>query len=560
MVLVAVGVALVLVGAYGIAYAYVGDRVAQGTTVAGVAIGGLTVADAEDRLRDELVPQLDSPIRVSVDDTTVRIVPSQAGLRVDVEATVAVAGGGSASPLRLARALFSRTVVAPRLETDTAALREALAPLARQLARAPRNGAVAFGADGRVVVTRAVQGRRLDTSVAAARVEQAWRAGLDRLSLPVRRTAPTVSAAEIRRVVDEVAAPAMSGPVRVVAGGRSASLGPGQLARALTFRAEKGRLTLAVDRAALRTVSRDVVRALTGPAVDATVRIENGRPVVVPSHPGRTISLAALAEALPAVAVRQGDARRIDLPTVARAPRLSTQRAAALGVKEVVGEFTTRFPYADYRNVNIGRAAALIDNTFLAPGEVFSLNDEVGERTAANGFTTGFVIDGGRLREDLGGGVSQLATTTFNAMWFAGLADVEHHPHAFWIDRYPMGREATVWWGGLDLRFRNDTKYGVVVQASVSPSAPGRQGVLTVRMWSTKHRTVTSWTSKPRGTRPVKTVDDAEDGCVPQQGVPGFDVDYGRTISEPGKPDRRESYTWAYQAADRIRCSAKPAG
>lgn len=309
---------------------------------------------------------------------------------------------------------------------------------------------------------------------------------------------------------------------------------------------------------ALRTASADVVRALTGRPVNASVRIEGGRPVVVPSHPGRTISLAALARELPAAVVKQGAARRIDLPTVAKKPRVSTQRAAALGVKEVVGEFTTRFPYAKYRNVNIGRAARLIDDTFLPPGAVFSLNHEVGKRTAANGFTTGLVINRGRLREELGGGVSQLATTTFNAMWGAGLEDVEHHPHAFYIDRYPMGREATVWWGGLDMRFRNDTTYGVVVQATMRPSAPGRQGVLTVRLWSTKHRTVSSWTLKRPGARPIKTVYDGGTRCVPQAGVPGFDVAYGRTISQGGKLDRRASYRWAYQAEDRVICSPKP--
>ena len=83
----------------------------------------------------------------------------------------------------------------------------------------------------------------------------------------------------------------------------------------------------------------------------------------------------------------------------------------------------------------------------LKPGDTFSLNDIVGERTAANGFTKGFIISDGVFTEDFGGGVSQVATTTFNAAFFAGLEDVEHKPHSFYIDRYPVGREATVAWG-----------------------------------------------------------------------------------------------------------------
>ena len=71
------------------------------------------------------------------------------------------------------------------------------------------------------------------------------------------------------------------------------------------------------------------------------------------------------------------------------------------------------------------------------------MNGIVGERTAANGFVEGFVIEGGKFKRELGGGVSQSATTTFNAMFFAGLKDVEHRPHTLYIDRYPAGREAT---------------------------------------------------------------------------------------------------------------------
>ena len=90
------------------------------------------------------------------------------------------------------------------------------------------------------------------------------------------------------------------------------------------------------------------------------------------------------------------------------------------------------------------------------------------------------------FREELGGGVSQVATTTYNAAFFAGMDDVEHHPHAFYLDRYPMGREATLYYGSLDLRFKNSTKYGVLINAWVNRSTPGRKGEMHVQMWSTK--------------------------------------------------------------------------
>ena len=155
----------------------------------------------------------------------------------------------------------------------------------------------------------------------------------------------------------------------------------------------------------------------------------------------------------------------------------STADAKKLGIKRVTGKFTTYFPYLPYRNINIGRAAALINGTVLKPGDVFSLNKIVGERTVANGFTKGFIIKGGRFKKELGGGVSQSATTTYNAMFFAGLKDIFHKPHGLFIDRYPPGREATVAWPGVDLKFQNDTKYGVLVQAYIVKGTPSQEGI-----------------------------------------------------------------------------------
>ena len=198
-----------------------------------------------------------------------------------------------------------------------------------------------------------------------------------------------------------------------------------------------------------------------------------------------TVTEANLAAAVEPVLTESGSEPDGQGGGPAAKAKFSTEDARKLGIKEVTGEFTTYYPYATYRNVNIGRAAQLINNTLLKPGETFSLNRIVGERTAANGFVEGYIIKGGKFKKELGGGVSQSATTTFNAMFFAGLKDIQHRPHTLYINRYPAGREATVAWPTLDLKFQNDTKYGVLVQAPDGGSA-GRRGSITVRMWSTK--------------------------------------------------------------------------
>ncbi|MFP5282752.1 MAG: VanW family protein, partial [Actinomycetes bacterium] len=233
-----------------------------------------------------------------------------------------------------------------------------------------------------------------------------------------------------------------------------------------------------------------------------------------------------------------------------------TADAEALGVKRVTGEFTTYFPYAPYRNVNIPRAAELINNTLPKPGETFSLNKVVGERTRANGFAEGLIISGGKFKRELGGGVSQSATTTFNAMFFAGLKDVEHQPHTLYIDRYPAGREATVAWPNLDLKFANDTKYGVVVQAYATKATPSSRGSITVKMWSTKtYDKVTSTKLARSNFTTGRDVTDDSPDCEPMDPVQGFDVTFQRVFSNDGRVVKRENFFWRYAPTDRVRCT-----
>jgi vancomycin resistance protein YoaR len=205
---------------------------------------------------------------------------------------------------------------------------------------------------------------------------------------------------------------------------------------------------------------------------------------------------------------------------------------------------------------NIHRAADLMDDTLLLPGKVFSLNKEVGERTGARGFAQGYVISGGRLEVDYGGGVSQLATTVFNAAFFAGLEDVEHHPHSFYISRYPEGREATVAWGAKDLRFRNDTETGIFITTGYTNSS------VSVRIWGTKIYDVGTSRSGRYNIKPFRTVHNPKPSgtspgdCVNQPGVVGFTVDVTRTLSRGGQRVRSENLHTVYQPEERIICGS----
>ncbi|UUZ60186.1 VanW family protein [Nocardioides sp. B-3] len=194
----------------------------------------------------------------------------------------------------------------------------------------------------------------------------------------------------------------------------------------------------------------------------------------------------------------------------------------------------------------------------LKPGETFSLNDTVGERTRENGFTEGYIIRDGIPVTDLGGGVSQMATTTFNAMFFAGLEDVEHKPHSFYIDRYPIGREATVARGAIDLQFKNDTPYGVLIYANVTPATPTSSGVVTVSMYSTKHWNITTSESERYNITKAKVRKIDTKKCHANEGYGGFDIDVKRYF-EPVSPNTEtrepETFSTTYTPSDTVICT-----
>ncbi len=329
---------------------------------------------------------------------------------------------------------------------------------------------------------------------------------------------PTSTTQTSRRRSPEFANPAVSGPVTLVFGKSPVRLSPRQFAPVLDMRAEGGALVPELDEEKLGDLVESAV-SRNGSPVDAGFKVVDGKPKIVPDKPGVSYRPEDVSDAfLDLVRRPSGEREERVKATVAEAD-FTTQDARALKITERVSTFTTYYPYAEYRNVNIGRAAELVNGTVLKPGDVFSLNDTVGERTRENGFTEGFIISDGIFKEDLGGGVSQMATTTFNAMFFAGLKDVEHKTHSFYIDRYPVGREATVAWGAVDLRFQNDTPYGVLITANVTPSTPSSQGVVTVSMYSTKYWDITTSTSDRYNYTAGADPDPAHPRLLPEQRV-----------------------------------------
>ena len=555
---VGAGAVVLLGGAYVASYFVAGNQLPAQASVEGVAIGGLTPGEAADVLRAEFGPALEEPIALTAATMSAPLVPAESGLGADFEATVREAGGGfSWNPAVIVNNLTGGEDVPLVRTVDDAALSGAVEAVADSFTVEGVDATLAF-VDGAVARTEAVEAQRLDVEGTTEAVKGAFLAGRDAAEAVAVSEPPAVTDAMVDEAVAAYATPILSGPVTLTYKTATMDLAPATIAGVTTFALVDGKLAPVIEAEALSAVAEGAQKALgLNAPKDAGYSFATGAPVVVPSVTGEVLEPEAFAETVKTAAVATGAARTVPVTVTTQEPEFTTAEAQAAVPTEVIGEFTTRFPHAAYRNTNLGRAAASVNGTVLLPGEIFSLNDTLGPRTAANGYVDGYVINKGRLVKEAGGGISQAATTLYNAGFFAGYEDIEHKPHSLYFDRYPAGREATIYYGSLDMRFRNDTKYPAIIQGIITKSTPGSRGSLTFKIWS--QRTYTKVTS----TEPVKSgfytgaervVTDTP--CEPQAPIQGFTVTWQRLFYQGSEVVKRENYSWKYSAGDKITCAA----
>ena len=556
-IIAAAGLGVIVVG-YGAAFAFAGSKIPSGTTVLGIGIGGLSKDAAQAKLTDGLKDRVAAPIALTAGGSKFQVVPADAGLSVDVAKTVDAAGAGrSLSPVRIWHALTGGDAVKPVVTKDDAKLKAAVDKLAGQVNRKATEGTITFTGT-KPVKHEPAEGLELDTAKATGAVLAAYPSDGNAADLPVSTTKPQAASEAIDKAITEFAEPAMSGPVRLSVGSKSVDLEPAELAPALSVTVQEGQVIPALNTKKLEPLFQARFKTLETLPKDATVQIVGAGPKVIPAVDGVVVDRAKVAPAILAVLPKPQGERRAVVPLTQTKAAFTTEAATALGIKEKMGEFQTEFPDAAYRNINIGTAARKINGTLLKPNDIFSLNKIVGERTKENGFTEGYIISGGKFEKDLGGGVSQSATTTFNAAFFAGVKILEHKAHSVYISRYPVGREATVAWGSVDLKFLNDSGHGILVQTIFKPSTAGSKGSIRVILWGTKFWDVTAGQSAKTNIRQPKVVYNTAAKCEPQAPTPGFDITIYRYMARNGVRQKTEQFTTKYNAAEDIRCGPKP--
>ncbi|WP_328438101.1 VanW family protein [Streptomyces sp. NBC_00444] len=533
-----------------------GGDIDAGTTVRGVDIGGLTREEASQKLKERLGEAASQGLAVTVGDRRGTVDPQGAGITFDIQETVDRATRtGDADPFSVIGGLFrSGGAVEPVVRVDEDKAHSALEKLAKSLDQKGRNGGVTF-ADGQVRQVAPRNGHALEVDAAVDPLRTAFLRGEagSTTALPTRETKPQVTAEEVRRAVREFARPAMSAPVTLTAGDKRFTIDPSVLGAHLTMRPDKtGSLTPKLDGKGLRAAPA-VARSLAdlpAEAENAVLRLDGDKVAVAEdARPGQEVTDKALSKAVLPLLTKSGAARTGEVATRETQPQVTRENAARLGLTEKMSSFTVNFEPAPYRTKNIGRAVELINGSVVLPDETWSFNRTVGERTEANGFVEGVMILDDQFTKAPGGGVSAVATTMFNAMFFAGVEPVEYGAHSFYIERYPEGREATVAWGSLDLRFANDSGNAIYIQAESTDTS------VTVTFLGTKKYDEIESVTGPRTKvkQPEKKVSTDKE-CVPQTPLEGFDVTVERVFRDGGEEVKREPFRTHYTPRNEIIC------
>jgi vancomycin resistance protein YoaR len=564
----AILVATALVAAVGIALglAFAGSpaKLAEGVHIAGVDVGGLTPSQAETLLERRFEALRGRPVTFTADGQSFQLTPAQLGVEVDWAAAVDAARrqGEGFGPVRGLRRISTRIFGSELLPTTRVydhALTYVVGEIADRLARVPRDAALRFEGLEPVSVPAAA-GRELDREAAAEVVVRALAALTRRpVDLPLRVTSPTVTEDDLEAALDD-ARLVVSAPVRLDLGKARWRLKRARVA-ALVSLPSAGRTELEfAGREADALLDRVTAKVDRRP-LDASFRVSSDGSVhVAPAAYGRKLDRAATARALLAAALSEtGRVAQVNARTLP--PQRTTAEARAMGITTTLAGYSTFYAGTADRIHNLQLAVSLLDGTLVRPGGVFSLNEAVGERTAERGFRVAPVIVGDEYEEAVGGGTSQVATTVFNAAWEAGLKIAERNPHALYISRYPVGRDATVNYPNLDLKFVNDTKHWILVRGWSTSTG------ITVGLYGAPIGRRVESEAGPllvRGSPPVEKIDDPKllrgERVIEDDGEPPRSVTVTRRVYLPnGKLLYDETWSTYYRGEKRIvRIGTKP--
>lgn len=548
---IAIGVLVGLIAlaaiAYGVDYFVNKDKVPRGATVGGVAVGGMTPQEAQSTLERELGGAVADPVEVRAGQLATQLLPAESGLSINWGETVADAGEESLNPVSRILGLFREYEVDIVSDVDDAALQPALDRVQDELSREPVNATVAL-AGGSVETTEAVDGQNVDRAELNESVTGGWM-NPEGVEIDAEITEPEIGDDPVQELAEGEAAAAVSGPI--VAQGRDDIDGVipvERMGEVFNFYFEDGSFRTEIDMEASQGILAENLGQTESVKQNAQITFPGGAKTVTPHSDGVEINWEETLQDFPDRVIGTAD-REFEVAYEEDPALFTTEMAQAATFDEVVGSFSTG-GYSATSGHNISLTAQSVNGAIVAPGEVFSLNGFTGPRGTAQGYVEGGIILDGRADTAVGGGISQFATTLYNAAYFAGMEDVASTPHSYYISRYPAGREATVYEGAIDLQFRNTSDYPVRIEAGMGG------GELTVRLVGQKTVEVESVNGGRWAQTSPHTIRLSGSDCSPSSGAPGFTTSDTRIIRDlAGNELSRETQTTVYDPQPIVRCS-----
>lgn len=504
MVAVAVpaGALALLVGAWAVDSAAGGD-VARGVEVADRAVGGLDRDELRAEIERYAVELATTPVQIRTPDGTYESTAEDLGVGVDRAATTEAAldagrGFMLGRPFRWAGRLFTPEVVEPVLAINVEAVAARVVALEGEARTLPVEPAFVLAENGALALLPGVDGSGIDPADVAEALPAAI---LDRANPtdPIVVEAapepidPVMSDDAVRALVDDLNV-RTSVPLTVLVAGSTADVQPAAVRSWLRPAPgpDGADPTFGVDQEAALASLREALPQVGSGSVNARIELQGGAPVVIPSQDGTGCCADDSAER-----IRQAldlDVHTVSLELGSDPADVTTETAQSWAITQPIGGnrawpvsrqdgaapgFTTFHAAGEARVTNIHRIADLVRGAVIPPGGSFSVNGHVGRRTVENGFVSAGAIRNGEHVSEVGGGVSQFATTLFNAAYFAGLDITTYQAHSEYFDRYPRGREATMGFPNPDLVIENTTPYGILIWTSYTASS------LTVTLYST---------------------------------------------------------------------------
>ena len=490
--------------------------------------------------------KVNDPINFQTPQGTFTVTPEQIGLELDLPATI---NGISKNIFIFLKSAIFSTEVKPTINLDENTFKIALAKVITDNTKTPINATLATQG-GKVVTTEAVSGTQIDWEKTKKSLRESWLYEGRKAEVVIVYIPPAVSNEDVNKVRSNLADLAVASPITLKIGTRSIEISPEVIGTALNFVPNKEKLESKFDETVIVNEISRLIPNIQTTASDAKFDFPGDKVVIIPAQEGIKFKPGQLDAAL-SPAFRQKDNRVVNLDSAVVKPLITTESLDALGIKEQLSTFRQDFDYLPYREINVGQAARYMDGKILKPGEIFSMNETIKERTTKNGYVKGIYIgEGGRFDFGLGGGVSIITSATWTAAFYAGLERIEQRAHSVHIARYAPGLEATVSWPKLDLKFRNNTQNNILIKA-----IPARDGI-TISMYGTKeYDRITAKFGEPYNlNNNIDVVNSYDPNCLPQDPAPGFKIVVTRQFWKNNSIVQSENLTTSYRPSDNIIC------